>query len=196
MLVPQLHPDSDIEIVELGDATSIYIKTFDCRTKEINNFLLEDALKQTKQGVNKTYLWVSRDKKELIGYITICNDAINLDGSHKEQLKKIGIAYKSLPAIKIGRMGVSHLYQRKQIGTRMIAFAINIALQVHGMSACRFITLDAKNEESQLEEQKPVHFYQKLGFEKLNTKKKNNATIPMCKDLYQIICERQNSKLH
>lgn len=177
---------SDIEIIELGDSTSKFIENFDCDIKDLGDFLREDALHQMKEAVNRTFLWMSRKDQKLISYITICSDAINLDGGQKEEMVLRGIKYKSLPAMKICRMSVRKDLKRCKIGTKMIAFAINRALRVHQECACRYITLDAKNDEDIPSHLKPIHFYKAMGFKELKRRKKDNV-IHMYKDLYTLI---------
>lgn len=183
---PERYPEGDIEIIELGDSTSVFIQDFFSEIPEIEKFLKEDALAQLKEGVNRTFLWMSRNQKKLLGYITICVDAINLDRVQKDELIKKNIRYKALPALKIGRMGVNKEFRGKGIGTLMIAFTTKRALDIHKKAACRFITLDAKNDEKIPEHLKPLRFYTRNGFQVLKTKQKDNV-IHMYKDLIEII---------
>ena len=125
------YPSNDIEILELGDSTSKFIADFECEIKELENFLKEDALYQMKESVNRTFLWMSRKDKKLISYITICADAINLDKIRKEEMAKKHIKYKSLPALKICRMGVRKDLSRRGIGKKMVAFAIKRTLKIN-----------------------------------------------------------------
>ncbi|MDD5162733.1 MAG: GNAT family N-acetyltransferase [Candidatus ainarchaeum sp.] len=187
------YPGEDIEIVELGDSSSVFISGFESEIKEIEAFLKEDALKQEKEGVNRTFLWMSREYHQILGYITICADAINLDKVQKDEMIRRGINYKSLPALKIGRMGVQKSFCRKGIGTKMIAFAVDRAVKIHRIAACRFITVDAKNDEIIPERLKPERFYKKNGFEILKTKEKSNV-VHMYKNLVNIIKEEEKIK--
>ena len=66
----------------------------------------------------------------------------------KEEMKRIGISYKALPALKICRMAVNKNHSNKGIGTKMIAFAINIVIEINKLCGCRFLTLEAKNEQN------------------------------------------------
>jgi len=63
-------------------------------------------------------------------------------------MAKHNIKYKSLPALKICRMGVRTGLTERGLGKKMIAFAVRQALKIHEKAACRFITLDSKNDES------------------------------------------------
>lgn len=185
----KLYPVEDIEITELTDATSIYINAFECDIEELKKFLVEDSLNQSKRHVNRTFLWISKRDKRLISYITICADAISLDGIKKEEMQKEGIKYKSLPALKICRMAVNKDFTRRGLGKRMISFAIGQAIKVNDNSACRFITLDAKNDGVIPEHSKPYRFYKKVGFEELKRRKKEN-TIHMSLDIIDFIKPR------
>jgi len=179
----QEHSQKDIEIIPLSEITASFTNKFNCGTKDLNDFLLEDALKQQKESVNLTYLWMSKGKKEILAYITLCSDSIHLFGEKKEEMKRIGISYKALPALKICRMAVNKNHSNKGIGTKMIAFAINIVIEINKLCGCRFLTLEAKNEQNLSEDQKPVHFYKKTGFFVIKERKQNSAYIPMYKDL-------------
>ena len=181
------HLIQDIEIIPLSDVTKEFTKNFDCGIKDLNDFLFDDALRQQKESINVTYLWVSKESKDLLGYITLCNDSIHLFGEKKEEMKQIGISYKALPALKICRMGVDKNYSNKRIGTKMIAFAVSIVLEINKMSGCRFLTLAAKNAPNLPEEKRPIHFYQKVGFVVIKEKKQDASYVPMYEDLKPII---------
>jgi GNAT superfamily N-acetyltransferase len=183
------YPLDDIEIIELTDATSLFLNDFECELKELKDFLIEDALNQSKQSINRTFLWISKKEKILLSYITICADAISLDGIKKTEMREVGIKYKSLPSLKIGRMAVHKNYVKRGIGKRMVSFAISRALKVNEECACRFITLDAKNDEVIPNYKKPIHFYKKIGFLELKRRPKNN-TVHMYKDIIDIISPR------
>lgn len=180
------YPEEDLEITELDDSTKTIITGFKCHLDEIEKFLKEDALKQTKEGINRTFLWSSKKERRLLGYLTICVDAISLDKIRKEEMKQMGIRYKSLPALKIGRIGVHKDYCGRKLGSKMIAFAIKRALSVHRKAACRFLTLDSKNDENIPDTLKPLRFYKKNGFEVLKTREKSN-TVHMFRDLIEVI---------
>ncbi len=183
------HPVEDIELLRLSEVTVSFTENFDCGNKDLNDFIYDDALKQQKESVNVTYLWVSKKDKDLLGYITLCNDSIHLFGEKKDEMKKIGISYKALPALKICRMAVNQKYIGKRIGTKMMAFCISIVLEINKMSGCRFLTLEAKNDPALSEEQKPIHFYRKLGFSVIKERKQDATYVPMYKDLKPLINE-------
>ncbi len=157
------------------------LHSFTSYEKELVDFLREDALENQKQKLSVTFLWFYEEK--LVSYITLLNDKINLEGNLKEFFKEKGIHYKSLPALKIGRLCVDNRFQRRGLGKLMILITIKIAQEISkNRSGCRFITLDAKRNQNP--ERDPLLFYQKMGFSILQEKK--NGPIPMYLDLQLI----------
>lgn len=171
--------DVKIERVQL----SHNLNNFQSYEKELVNFLVEDAVDNQKKQISVTYLWFLRE--ELIGYITLLNDRINLEGDLKEVFRGKGILYHSLPALKIGRLCVDDRFLRRGIGTLMIDFSIKIAYHIFDEYAgCRFIVLDAKRNA----QQDPIHFYRKQGFKEL--KGKRAGTTAMYLDLVSDVKSR------
>ena len=145
---------------------------------ELVSFLKEDALNNQKQKLSLTFLWFYDSK--LAGYLTLLTDRINLEGDLKVFFKQKDIHYKSLPALKIGRLCVHNDFLKKGLGTIMVSYAIKTVHEISQTKAgCRFITLDAKrNPDRNLDS---IHFYKKIGFKML--KQREKGTIPMYLDI-------------
>ncbi len=154
------------------------VKDFTSYEKELIDFLQEDAFENQKQRLSVTFLWFY--KGQLVSYITLLNDKINLEGDLKEFFREKGVHYKSLPALKIGRLCVDDRFLRRGLGKLMVLSAIKIANEItRNKAGCRFITLDAKrNPDKRLDS---IHFYKKLGFKML--KERIKGTTPMYLDL-------------
>ncbi len=166
---------SDVNIVRIN--TSHNVKIFRSYEQELVNFLVEDALNNQNHKISVTYLWFLKTG-ELVGYVTLLNDRINLEGDLKDFFLMKGIQYHSLPALKIGRLCVDNSFLRKGLGTLMVDFSIKIAFNIFDKySGCRFVVLDAKKNIAN----NPIHFYKKLGFKELKERKK--GTTPMYFDL-------------
>lgn len=164
----------DIRIERLKDCHDV--KGFSSYEKDLMAFLNQDALGNQKNRISVTYLWFLKTG-ELVGYITLLNDRINLEGGLKAAFKNKDIFYRSLPALKIGRLCVDDRFLRRGLGTLMIDFAIDTANRIFKeYSGCRFIVLDAKKNTRG----SPVQFYEKQGFKTLKERK---GTIPMYFDL-------------
>src|SRR3990167_6252669 len=133
---------SDVKIVRISEAHNI--QGFKSYEQELVNFLVEDALNNQDHKISVTYL-IFLESGELVGYVTLLNDRINLEGDLKDLFRGKGIAYHSLPALKIGRLCVDHRFLRMGIGTLMIAYSVKIAQHIfEEYAGCRFIVLDAK----------------------------------------------------
>jgi GNAT superfamily N-acetyltransferase len=125
--------------------------------------LYEDALENQKRGVSVTYLFFIQENNEqkLAGYITLLSDSIEIRQNKELQhaFENKGIGYKTLPALKIGRMATNTRFQRRGVATAMIKFAISLALDTSVVVGCRFLIVDAK--------QAAEEFYLKKGFRPL-----------------------------
>lgn len=164
--------------IEVINSTHI-LSNFKSYEKELVDFLVEDALDNQQKKISTTYLWFYKPKNELVGYVTVLADAINLQGELKEYFRQSGIFYRSLPSLKIGRLCVSDDYLRTGIGTLMIEFVIVLAEKVGKDIGLRFITTDAKRNQNPQKDS--IHFYKKFGFEIL--KQREKGSLPMYKDL-------------
>lgn len=165
----------NIKIERLNEKHSI--ADFQSYEQELVDFLVEDALENQKNRISVTYLWFLKTG-ELIGYVTLLNDRINLEGDLKMLFRDKGILYRALPALKIGRLCVDDRYLRRGIGTLMTDFSIRMAFNIFNeYSGCRFIVLDAKRNK----QKDSIHFYKKQGFKEL--KERHKGTTPMYLDL-------------
>jgi len=134
------------------------ITGFQCYEKELVKFLNEDALDNQDKRISMTYLWFLKETNELIGYFTLLNDKINLEGDLKKFFKNKNIGYSTLPSLKIARLAVDNRFLRRGIGSLMIDYVVRRAKFISiGIAGCRFVTVDAKKNS--------IVFYQKKGFE-------------------------------
>lgn len=176
-----------LRIEKLGRRHLNIIKTFDTDVKELKDFLVEDAYNNQEISISTTYLWFYNPENKLVAYLTILNDAIRVHGT---QLGKAfvdkGVEYKTLPAIKIGRMCVDRNYLGRGIGTFMVQFVMKLLLEMNEKAGCRFIVLDAKTQTN------ADHFYKKLGFQIL--KQREKGTMPMFFDMIKLITYYRTEK--
>jgi len=178
-------PMNEIEIVSLSDEHRVLFGDFRSFESELVDFLKEDALDNQRKKISRTHLWFHKPAKKLIGYVTLLTDKISLHTELKKEFLEKGINYKSLPALKIGRVCIHDDFLRRGIGTHMIDWTIHLIQKINEFAGCRFITLDAKRYDDK--EKDPIHFYRKNGFEIY--KKREKGTMPMYKDVYKLIEE-------
>ena len=63
------------------------------------------------------------------------------------------------PAVLIGRLGISTKFQHLHIGTEVIDFIKSWFVEPYNKTGCRYLVVDAYNEDV------PVAFYKKNGFD-------------------------------
>jgi len=138
-----------------------YLMLFDAKTRrrikkhsiEMDDFLHNEAFDEQEKGLSTTYLFISDSK--LVGYLSLCNDAIRLDFGEKTDMN---LSYTTEPAIKIARLAVSNDVQRQGLGKELIDYAVAISQQVREYSGVVFLTLDCYiHRES---------YYERFGFVK------------------------------
>ena len=155
----KIHPEEvKIEIINKMHN----VKDFTSYEPDLVDFLRDDALENQNQTLSVTFLCFYQNS--LVSYLTLLTDRITLEGDLREYFREKGIHYKSLPALKIGRLCVDDNFRVRGLGKNMIKFAIKTAKEINQSKAgCRFITVDAKrNPNKGLDS---LQFYKKLGFQ-------------------------------
>ena len=173
-------PD-DFAIAPLVEGVTV--PAFDCGNDDLTGFLADDALSHHTQLIAVTYLVTSRDS--LLGYFSLLNDKIAVeDFSSKRKWmlfrdkREIPTQkrYASYPAVKIGRFAVAKGVARTGIGTAMMDI-LKMVFTVDNRTGCRFITVDAYNNEQ------TMAFYEKNDFQPLTEDDKDEETRLLYTDL-------------
>lgn len=156
------------------------ILPFDCGDHDLNGFLFDDAKRYQEAMLAVTYLLEDHTSNETVAYYCLLNDKIELNPYERSKWNKInrnipnGKRYRSYPAVKIGRLGVSKRYAGQSIGT-MILMQLKMVFSHLNRSGCRFITVDAYANA--------VSFYQKCGFNFISDLDVHDETRSMYFDL-------------
>lgn len=122
-------------------------------SEEMELFLKEEAYSEQELGMNTTYLFLDDNSGKILAYVSLCNDAINLEFQEREDE---GITYGSAPALKIARLAVDVSVMRQGIGKHMIEFSAYQAQLIREHSGIFFLTLDCYAHR--------VSFYEAIGF--------------------------------
>lgn len=167
---------------------------------ELENYLKENALKESEIDYSKTYLFFH--KGQLAGYATLLSDKLrvkpegNTHSGMQKFYRKTNDGYTSVPAIKIGRLCVcdnynSQLDSAEYCGLGKIIFAsiLNYTINLQSRIGCRVITTHAKKTTQAHE------WYKKLGFcycfnEEKTTRllgSEETEAIPMFYDIKRIV---------
>ena len=124
------------------------LSNFECESKDLTDFLKNDALKQQKNKLNLTKLVMCNN--EIIGYFSLLTDTIPLKNIREKDTKRdiksqlsITSRTKLLPAIKIGRFAIDKRYSRKGIGSDVL---LNIIYNIKNISennvGLRFVVVE------------------------------------------------------
>lgn len=159
------------------------LQDFDCGHEELNEFFQEDAESYKKELLATIYSLQSIEApgeklSPPVAFVSFSNDLIHL---YEKQITKIfapkkAARHKSFPAVKIGRLGVIKPLHRQNIGTHLLNISKQLFL-TDNRTGCRFITVDALNEEPIL------RFYEKNYFQFLHRNDKKSKTRIMYFDL-------------
>ena len=166
----QLSPDTSLD-------------SFSCVITEYNKYLNEDALRSQNDHIALTWLLRERTTNTIAAYMSLIADAIKLSLPEKE-IHNLHYPFKTIPAMKIAKLAVSHSIQNKYkgLGTYMINKAMALARICNNqLFACRFITVDADIEHNET----VINFYTKNNFiPNVEMNNKRTKTISMRKDIY------------
>ncbi|ANQ48250.1 GNAT family N-acetyltransferase [Flammeovirga sp. MY04] len=138
---------------------------FDCNNDDLNDFFINDAVKYSKDLLGKTYVFVlDTDKSNIVCMFTVSNDSLKAEDLPNSRKKKVNKNIsrqkqkKSYPAVLIGRLGVSKEFIGKGIGTQLMDFIKAWFLDPTNKTGCRFLVVDAYNQEN------AISYYLKNGF--------------------------------
>ena len=141
---------------------------FSCGDNDLDDFFQNNAVNFGKQLLGKTYCYrLKEDKRVIVCAFTLSNSSIDsrhLPNSRRKKLTENIPNEKSLssyPAVLIGRLGVNKSFSGKGIGTKIMEFLKLWLLEKENRTACRFLTVDAYNNEQTLK------YYENNGFKYL-----------------------------
>ncbi|NCP84362.1 MAG: GNAT family N-acetyltransferase [Bacteroidetes bacterium] len=162
----------------VGDCTlRIFDKTiletceeFNCGDEDLNEFFRTDVLAYDAELLGKSYCFtLDSNPNKIVAAFTLANDSIKTFILPNARKKKV-IApiprvkhMKSYPAVMIGRLGVAENYRRiggqdKSTGDQLMDFIKAWFIDSRNKTGCRFIVVDAFNNE------KALRFYDRNNF--------------------------------
>lgn len=133
-------------------------------SKEMEDFLKNEALADQNKGLNTTHLFINNDLKEIVGYVSLCNDSVKLEITERAQL---GFIYANIPAIKIARLAVSNKYHGQGYGKLIIDYSAYFTEKIRKICGLSLITLDCYKHR--------ISYYEKYGFKKNQLQPKQRA---------------------
>lgn len=149
----------------LNDTTINTCDKFDCGNDDLNDFFYNESHLYSEQLLGKSYCFRLDDSPNtIICAFTVSNDSVRVNLLPNSRGKKINkdIPYSKqmsrYPAVLIGRLGININYKRHGIGTDLMTFIKSWFIDTANKTGCRFLVVDAYNEEA------PIRYYQKNGF--------------------------------
>lgn len=152
--------DGQFGLLPLPAVQAGQLAAFDCGKAGLNQFLTHQALLSHQSLLSHTSAVFHTDYEGLVGYFTLCNDAVQLKDSERFDLGlDQEVTLNHFPAVKIGRLAVSHDLQGRGVGTAIMTLIRGGLMGTATLSAARLLSVDADNDELVL------RFYGKMGFE-------------------------------
>jgi len=151
------------------------------KDRDLEEFIQTDALRHFRHRMAVTYSLSLIKEPHPLGFATLQNDTIAILDKKFDLPEMLGkYAYKSYPAAKIGRLGISIAFQHKRLGS-ILLYMIKQLLTTDNRTGCRFLTVDAwRNKKSKVN---VCGFYEKNAFKRIPYIKSTSGYIPMYFDL-------------
>lgn len=158
--------------------------TFSCdKNLDVERFLLEQSINFTKKNQSVTYVVLTPEEGQIIGYFTITIKPITVDGdcfsnTVRKKIARVGEQDEesgnySLSAYLIAQIGKNFKdsANEKISGEQLLELAIEKIKELQYMAGGMVVFLEAENEE------KLIHFYEdKNGFKRFDTKEIKSGT--------------------
>lgn len=159
-------------------------KSFDCEDKDLNDFLLSNSKKYLSELIAVTYLLES--DTNTVAFFSLLNDKISAENFisnnqwniFRKSIISAEKKFRSYPAMKIGRLAVSHEFKGNDIGTAILDYLKEWFVD-NNRTGCKFITVDAYDIS--------LGFYEKNGFKYFTDADKGQDTRAMYFDLLPYI---------
>ena len=151
-MTPDIDFSKDVSVVMLDPTMSIDPE-FECKNPSYTEYYRVTAFSDMKEGIGQTWLCMYK-KKKVIGFVTIA--MAHMRPERDKQLQ--GKGYGNIPALLIGHLATHKDYERKGVGTNLIAWAIREAVSHSKRIGCRVVMLNPEDDPEVRD------FYAKRGF--------------------------------
>jgi GNAT superfamily N-acetyltransferase len=176
----------DWKLRKLKDEEYTKLGWFSCGDDEtdedINDYFHNDALLHKKELIAESYVF--EYKGVPLALLCLQNDSIQFGEDDNKERNKFGKIielpfskrYNSIPAVKIGRLGVSKTLKGMGIGSRLLNLC-KLMFITDNRTGCRLIMVDSYI--------KKIGFYEKNGFsifpnETIEDKSEKDTVIMLC----------------
>lgn len=143
----------------------IDLRNFSCGDDDLDDFFRNNALQNAKQRLGTTYVvHTRRPPYRVVAMVTLANDSIKsalITKSARNKLQRPiphAKRHRSYPGVLIGRLGVATAFQGMHLGAQLLDYLKYRLTLDRNLAACRFLLVDAYNNEHTLQ------FYIRNGF--------------------------------
>jgi hypothetical protein len=166
--------ESEITIERLAEEHFKSIETFDCGTKDENDYLKKNAWPNQCNRLSETYLLFEKKDHTLVSYITMTFGSFRLAGDRKLggikiKKKPFRVYTDNIPCLFIGKLATDKNEIRRNGASYLIDFAIQKVLKINKELVLPFLALDAYLDK--------IEFYHKKGFKVAFKPGKKDRTI-------------------
>lgn len=129
------------------------VSGFDCGSEQLNVWLIRHALASHRADIARTFVLL--DGETVAGYVSLTTGS----AQHEEMPRRFarGMPRHRIPTILVARLAVDRRFQRRQLGTRLLAEALRRAVAASDAAAARVVVVDAIDEHA-------AGFYRERGF--------------------------------
>lgn len=130
---------------------------FNCGKPQLDDYLHLQAGQDMKKKLSACFVLKDGESQLIKGYYTLSNSAISLDHLPASLGKKLPQAYKSIPAVLLGRLAVDQSYRNQGIGKLLLVDALKRCYDISKTLGTYAVIVDPLDKEAE-------RFYSKYGF--------------------------------
>jgi predicted GNAT family N-acyltransferase len=138
------------------DDRQVIRDNFDCGVPELNEYLKKYAKQNHQKGIAKTWVAIPKNGDgQVTGYYSLSMAELKQDSL--PEVSRKGLPRYPLPAIRIGRLGVTRSMQGKRLGETLLVDALLRGIRLAEDIGVYGVIVNATNEQAKV-------FYVKYGF--------------------------------
>jgi GNAT superfamily N-acetyltransferase len=130
-------------------------KAFDCGKQAQNDFLKERARKHSDLNYSKTWVAVEQSSPRILGFITLSMGNVAFDNLTEETRRQL--PRYPMPTIHVGQLATDHRFKGQGIGSLLLRFGAEKAIEASETVGCYAIELTADSQQA-------FEFYGRRGF--------------------------------
>lgn len=144
-------------------------KPFSCGNADLDDFFQHAAPLYQEQLLTKSYCFMLQEDQSslatMVCAFSLSNDSIRVDQLPNSRAKKVrqNIPHAKhmnrFPAVLIGRLGINVEFAHQGLGSELMDFIKSLVTDKSYKTGCRFLYVDAYNDEI------PLKYYQKNDFQ-------------------------------